>query len=86
MKRNKNALRDIPLVRRWNRGTNDLPDDFPYRGHGQPMTAYLSLISCLFILLVANGASLWSGFHKQPFLSAYLAVSIHLASNLFRLS
>ncbi|CAI6332912.1 unnamed protein product [Periconia digitata] len=70
---NKIALREVPLVRRWNRGTNNLPDDFPYRGHGQPFTAYISLSACLFLLVVANGSSLWNGFHVQPFLSAYLA-------------
>ncbi|PSN67178.1 hypothetical protein BS50DRAFT_573918 [Corynespora cassiicola Philippines] len=73
VKLNKNALREVPLVRRWNRGTNDLPDDFPYRGHAQPLTAYLALAACLFILIIANGASLWNGWHAQGFLSAYLA-------------
>jgi amino acid permease len=52
-----------------------MPDDFPYRSHGQPITAYASLAACLFILVVANGAGLWKEFHIQPFLSAYLAVS-----------
>jgi amino acid permease len=52
-----------------------MPDDFPYRSHGQPITAYASLAACLFILIVANGAGLWKDFHVQPFLSAYLAVS-----------
>lgn len=75
IRNNKDALREVPLVRRWNRGTNNLPDDFPYRGHGQPITAYLSLAACLFLLVVVNGSSLWNGFHVQPFLSAYLAVS-----------
>jgi amino acid transporter len=50
-----------------------MPDDFPYRSHGQPITAYASLAACLFILIVANGAGLWKEFHVQPFLSAYLA-------------
>ena len=75
IRNNKAALREVPLIRRWNRGTNDLPDDFPYRGHGQPFTAYISLAACLFLLVVVNGSSLWNGFHVQPFLSAYLAVS-----------
>ena len=55
-----------------------MPDDFPYRSHGQPITAYASLIACLFILIVANGASLWKEFHMQPFLAAYLAVRLLL--------
>jgi amino acid transporter len=49
-----------------------MPDDFPYRSHGQPITAYASLATCLFILVVANSAGLWKEFHVQPFLSAYL--------------
>jgi amino acid permease len=72
---NRDALQNVPLIRRWNRGTNTMADDFPYRSHGQPITAYASLIACLFILIVANGAGLWKEFHVQPFLSAYLAVS-----------
>ncbi|KAH7401698.1 amino acid permease/ SLC12A domain-containing protein [Pyrenochaeta sp. MPI-SDFR-AT-0127] len=79
IKHDKEALREVPLVRRWNRGTNELDDDFPYRSHGQPITAYLSLAACLFILIVANGASLWKSFHVQPFLAAYLAPICFLA-------
>lgn len=75
IKNDNDALREVPLVRRWNRGTNVLDDDFPYRSHGQPFTAYMSLAACLFILIVANGASLWKTFHYQSFLAAYLAVS-----------
>jgi hypothetical protein len=44
----------------------------------RPITAYLSLMACLFILIVANGAGLWKEFHIQPFLSAYLAVSLEI--------
>lgn len=76
IERNKDALDNVPLIRRWSRGTNDQNDDFPYRGHGQPITAYLSLGSCLFILVIANAAGLWKEFHVQPFLSAYLAVCL----------
>ena len=72
---NREVLENVPLIRRWNRGTNTVPDDFPYRSHGQPITAYASLFACLFILVVANGAGLWKELHIQPFLSAYLAVS-----------
>jgi amino acid transporter len=75
---NRDALQNVPLIRRWNRGKNNMPDDFPYRSHGQPITAYLSLMACLFILIVANGAGLWKEFHIQPFLSAYLAVSLEI--------
>ncbi|KAF2627713.1 hypothetical protein BU25DRAFT_341274 [Macroventuria anomochaeta] len=71
--RNRETLRNIPYIRRWNHGRNDLPDDFPYRSHGQPITAYASLLACLMILFVANGASLWKQFRIQQFLAAYLA-------------
>ncbi|KAH7083883.1 amino acid permease/ SLC12A domain-containing protein [Paraphoma chrysanthemicola] len=73
IERNRDALRNVPLVRRWNRGRITLEDDYPYRSHGQPITAYASLFACLFILVIANGAGLWKEFHVQPFLSAYLA-------------
>jgi amino acid transporter len=52
-----------------------MPDDYPYRSHGQPITAYASLLGCLFILVVANGASLWKEVNALPLVSAYLAVS-----------
>jgi hypothetical protein len=63
------------MVRRWNHGSNDLEDDYPYRSHGQPITAYVAIASCLFILIIANGASLWKNWNTNAFLSAYLAVS-----------
>jgi amino acid transporter len=68
-------LRSVSMVRRWNPGKNDLPDDYPYRGHGQPFTAYLAIAGCIFILFVASGASLWKQWDTNAFLSAYLAVS-----------
>lgn len=48
--------------------------DYPYRSHGQPLLAYLAFAGCLFILIVANGASLWKEFNIVPFLSSYLIV------------
>ncbi|OCK78101.1 amino acid transporter [Lepidopterella palustris CBS 459.81] len=48
-------------------------DRYPWRSHGQPVTMILALAGCLFVLIVANGASLWKGFNKTPFLTAYLA-------------
>jgi len=60
-------LRPISMVRRWNRGTNELADDYPYRSHGQPFTAYAAIASCLFILIVANGASLWKQWRIEAF-------------------
>lgn len=54
-------------------------DRYPWRGHGQPFTMVLALAGCLFILVVANGAALWKGFNKTPFLSAYLAPLFFIA-------
>lgn len=50
-------------------------DDYPYYSNGQPLTAYLSLLGCLLILVVVNGSTLWSDFYAVPFLSSYLPVS-----------
>lgn len=63
--------RNIRYLRRFYFGEGD---DYPYRSHGQPFTAYASLAGCLFILIIANGASLWNGFRWRTFFSAYLAV------------
>jgi len=66
-------LRPVTMVRRWNPGKNDLPDDYPYRSHGQPFTAYIAITGCLFILIIASGAALWKKWNTNAFLSAYLA-------------
>ena len=63
--------RQLPYLRRFD-FEND--NDYPYRSHGQPVTAIASLVGCLFILIVADGAALWIKFRPQPFLSAYLSV------------
>lgn len=59
---------------------------YPWRSHGQPVTMYLALFGCLFLLFVANGAALWNGFHTTPFLSAYLAVSHNLVQEILALT
>lgn len=41
-------------------------EGYPYSSTGQPGTAYLALAACLFILVVANGASLWRGVPHTP--------------------
>ncbi|CEL10374.1 hypothetical protein ASPCAL13495 [Aspergillus calidoustus] len=71
IKRHKEVLQkqETPRLSRFNR---EDPTDYPYRSHAQPVLAYMALVGCLFILLVANGAFLWKGFHKFPFLSGYL--------------
>ncbi|KAJ5899208.1 proline-specific permease [Penicillium taxi] len=53
---------------------------YPYRSHFQPWLAYIALIGCLFLLLVANGAALWNGFHLIPFLSSYFTVLVFVGS------
>ncbi|KAK0735208.1 putative amino acid transporter [Lasiosphaeria miniovina] len=66
----------ISQVRRW-----DLTDynDYPYRSHAQPLLAYLALTGCIFVLVVANGAALWNGFHDLAFLASYLIVLVFFA-------
>jgi amino acid transporter len=71
MKRHRAAFRDddrFAHVRRF-----DSDDRYPWKGHGQPLPAVLAIFGCLFILVIANGAALWKGFNKTPFLAAYLA-------------
>ncbi|PFH57344.1 hypothetical protein XA68_15200 [Ophiocordyceps unilateralis] len=66
---------NIGQVRRW-----DPDDDYPYRSHAQPFMAYVALTGCLLIIIVANGAFLWSGdFHVTPFLSFFLQPLVFLA-------
>ncbi|GES63273.1 amino acid transporter [Aspergillus terreus] len=48
-------------------------DRYPWRSHGQPLTMWLAIGGCLFVLIVADGASLWIAFQSRAFLSAYLA-------------
>ncbi|EAU32726.1 conserved hypothetical protein [Aspergillus terreus NIH2624] len=48
-------------------------DRYPWRSHGQPLTMWLAIGGCLFVLIVADGASLWIAFQARAFLSAYLA-------------
>ncbi|RDW83665.1 Amino acid transporter [Aspergillus mulundensis] len=63
----------IPLVRRFSKPEDN---DYPYRGRFQPYVSYVALVGCLFVLVVANGASLWGGFYKFPFLSSYLFILV----------
>ncbi|KAL9096890.1 MAG: hypothetical protein Q9165_000854 [Trypethelium subeluteriae] len=73
----KEALRDVPMIRRWNR--DPATDDYPYRSHGQPLMAWSALPGCLAILIVANGAPLWKIFTTGYFFGAYLAPICFLA-------
>jgi len=68
--KNKKALKDVSHVRRWDYSFED--DDYPYRSHWQPYSAYIALASCIFLLVIANGAYLWNGVRLQAFASAYL--------------
>ncbi|KAL4742686.1 hypothetical protein BDV11DRAFT_167080 [Aspergillus similis] len=65
----------IPQVRRFSRSDYD---DYPYRGPLQPYLGYLALVGCLFVLIVANGASLWGGFYLFPFLSSFLFILVYI--------
>ncbi|KAL4951066.1 amino acid permease-domain-containing protein [Aspergillus filifer] len=78
IKQHQRALetRGIPQVRRSGKGVHN---DYPYRSPLQPFLAYIALAGCLFILIIANGAFLWKGFHKFPFLSSYLFVLVFIA-------
>ncbi|KAI0899940.1 amino acid permease-domain-containing protein [Annulohypoxylon nitens] len=77
--------RKVPRVRRFYEGDDN---DYPYISNGQPLTGYVAVTLCLFILLVVNGASLWNRFYVEPFLSSYLMVLIFIllwiALKLFR--
>ncbi|KAL3481351.1 amino acid permease-domain-containing protein [Aspergillus californicus] len=68
------AQQRIPHLDRSGKGDNH----YPYRSPFQPYLAYLALAGCLFIMIVANGASLWAGFVVFPFLSGYLFVFIFI--------
>ncbi|KAL3437019.1 amino acid permease-domain-containing protein [Aspergillus tetrazonus] len=65
----------IPQVRRFSKSDYD---DYPYRGPLQPYLAYLAFVGCLFVLIVANGASLWGGFYLFPFLSSFLFILVFI--------
>ncbi|KAL4783303.1 amino acid permease-domain-containing protein [Aspergillus varians] len=67
--------KSIPQVRRFYKADYN---DYPYRGPLQPYLAYFAFAGCLFILIVANGASLWGGFYRFPFLSSYLFVLVFI--------
>ncbi|CAI7603489.1 unnamed protein product [Penicillium glandicola] len=64
---------NVPYLQRW---SEEDQNDYPYRSHRQPLTAYLALLGCIFVSLVANGAALWNGFHLLPFLASYLTVIV----------
>ncbi|KAL3456861.1 amino acid permease-domain-containing protein [Aspergillus heterothallicus] len=75
IKRHKDVLhqQQIPQLSRYDMY------NYPYRSHGQPVLAYITLAGCLFVLIVADGAYLWRGFHKFPFLSSYLFILVFVA-------
>ncbi|KAL4984585.1 amino acid permease-domain-containing protein [Aspergillus falconensis] len=61
----------VRLRRFPNQGAEDL---YPWRSHGQPVTMYLGLFGCIFVLAVADGAALWHNWVTPRFLSAYLSI------------
>ncbi|KAI0135120.1 hypothetical protein F4814DRAFT_10620 [Daldinia grandis] len=72
---NELVARKVSRVQRFSDSDDN---DYPYISNGQPVTAYLGLVGCLFILLVLDGAALWNGFYTEPFLSSYLLVAIFI--------
>ncbi|CBF71424.1 hypothetical protein AN6770.2 [Aspergillus nidulans FGSC A4] len=67
-----NASPQFARLRRFpSQGSEDL---YPWRSHGQPVTMYLALFGCVFILAVADGAALWHNWVTPRFLSAYLSI------------
>lgn len=78
----RNELQEKPQYRHVCRFRRDELDAYPWRSHGQPLTMYVALAGCLFVLLVADGAALWAGFHYTSFISGYLAVSLRAFKNL----
>jgi amino acid transporter len=71
----RNDLNASPQFVRLRRFSNPGAEDhYPWRSHGQPVTMYLALFGCLFVLAVADGASLWHNWAAPRFLSAYLSV------------
>lgn len=71
----KNKMK-VRFLRRSHRGSDEDGIKYPYRSPGQPWTVYLAASGCFFILVLANGSSLWIGFFPVPFLKAYLPVGI----------
>ncbi|KAL4925373.1 amino acid permease-domain-containing protein [Aspergillus undulatus] len=75
MYHHKDELNSRPEFARLRRFPHNGAEDFyPWRSHGQPVTMYLALFGCLFVLAVADGAALWHNWATPRFLSAYLAV------------
>ncbi|KAI9369534.1 amino acid permease-domain-containing protein [Aspergillus egyptiacus] len=75
MHRHKNALSSSSEFKRLRRfPTHGVEDHYPWRSHGQPVTMYLALFGCLFVLIVADGTALWHNWDTPRFLSAYLSV------------
>ncbi|KAL4862467.1 hypothetical protein BDV12DRAFT_203010 [Aspergillus spectabilis] len=67
-----NASPQFARLRRFpNHGAEDL---YPWRSHGQPVTMYVALFGCLFVIAVADGAALWHNWVAPRFLSAYLSI------------
>ncbi|KAJ0416349.1 amino acid permease-domain-containing protein [Aspergillus carlsbadensis] len=71
----RNDLNASPQFVRLRRFPNPGAEDhYPWRSHGQPVTMYLALFGCFFVLAVADGAALWHNWAAPRFLSAYLSI------------
>ncbi|KAL5001043.1 amino acid permease-domain-containing protein [Aspergillus recurvatus] len=73
--RHRDELNSSPQFARLRRFPNQGAEDlYPWRSHGQPVTMYLALFGCVFVLAVADGAALWHNWVAPRFLSAYLSI------------
>ncbi|KAL6231194.1 hypothetical protein BDW75DRAFT_248064 [Aspergillus navahoensis] len=73
--RHRDELNTSPQFARLRRFPNQGADDlYPWRSHGQPVTMYLALFGCIFVLAVADGTALWHNWVTPRFLSAYLSI------------
>ncbi|KAL4905090.1 hypothetical protein BDW74DRAFT_18766 [Aspergillus multicolor] len=75
MYRHRDELNASPQFAHLRRFPNQGAEDrYPWRSHGQPVTMYLALFGCIFVLAVADGAALWHNWATPRFLSAYLSI------------
>ncbi|KAL3469720.1 amino acid permease-domain-containing protein [Aspergillus californicus] len=75
MSKHRHIINTSPQFARFRRfPTHGAEDHYPWRSHGQPVTVYVALLGCLFVLAVADGAALWYKWIAPRFLSAYLSI------------
>lgn len=67
-------FRETDELKKYMEAQRDDKKRYPFRAHQQPQIAWLTLIAIFFLLVVANGAPIWTGFQSVPFLTAYLTI------------